>query len=189
MSYSSCRKLSLVRTKKIRRLLFGFEFLVLLHALYIALFSLQERCWSVSLVTGALKPVTCKETSIWNAKVQVQNHREMYVGMGLWSSPRPCSKQGSRWIYSRMLRALSSWVLKVSKDGDVFLGNLLMSSHCEFFFLMSNPTFPCCRLCPVVSGFITVHLWEGSGCFCNSPPPLSRGWLLVNPDSAHPLPC
>ena len=34
------------------------------------------------------------------------------------SSPTPCSKQGQLWDPTRLLRALSCWVFKTSKDGD-----------------------------------------------------------------------
>lgn len=64
--------------------------------------------------SGRMGPQICslhKEWSTWN---------HSYVGQKgplEASRPIPCSKQGQRWCYIRLLRTWSCWVVKISKDG------------------------------------------------------------------------
>jgi len=61
-----------------------------------------------------------------NLARQSQNHRSVEVGWDLWKSLSPSPAQ-SRVNHSRLLRAMSGWVMNISKDGDsaASLGDLL----------------------------------------------------------------
>lgn len=47
-----------------------------------------------------------------------QNYRLAEPGRQLWRSPSPTPSTQSRVSYSRLVRALSSWVLNISTEGD-----------------------------------------------------------------------
>lgn len=154
---SSCSR-STFRWKQrnICRLLTALDFLTVWRALYIAVFSLQERCRSISLVTGATKSVTPQGHTplAWTSYMHRITEKFILEVVSGSPSPTSCSKQDSYHIYS--------WILKVSKDGDVtaFLDHLFMSGQSEFFFLIW-PSLVACE--SVISCFTPVHLWEGSG--------------------------
>lgn len=68
------------------------------------------------------------------------------------SSPKSCSKQGQLWGQSRLLKALSNWILKTCKNGGCTrqLGNLF---HC-WPSLWRN-VFPCIKPKPPSLPYIT----------------------------------
>lgn len=61
-------------------------------------------------ITGPLTSEKSQKNSSWILKV---------------SAPDLCPKQGQLWDQSRLLKALSTWVLKTSGDGIAFQGNLV----------------------------------------------------------------
>lgn len=75
-----------------------------------------------------------------------------------------CSQQGQLWVQTWLLRALSQWMLKISKTA-AFLGSL---THCwtvlkvKKFLFESNMNVSWPSLWPL-SLFLPPHIWERSG--------------------------
>lgn len=86
---------------------------------------------------------SCSCTAVWCFS---QGHSTISARSGLWRTPGPtlCTKQGQSQSYSKLLRALSSWVLNISKDGEstTILGNLF---QCLTTLTVKN-ILPCCSL-------------------------------------------
>lgn len=123
---------------------------------YIAVFSLQERCRSISLVTGAPKSVTPRgHTSLEGTRYRNRS-TEIYTGSAFWiTQPNLLLKAGTHSTFTA-----ESW--QASKDGDVtaLLGYLFMFDQSRLFFLV-RPSLAACE--SVISCFTPVHLRERSG--------------------------
>lgn len=141
---------------------------------YTAVFSLQERCRSISLVTGAPKSVTPKDTHLWNEPgTGIEAQRNLYWK---WFLDHPANLLLKAGLVSHLQPSLDkSLRMEMSQP---FWATCSCLAKVDFFF--PNMTLPCCMWVYYLLFYPWAPLRGVWLCFCNSLSLLNGGWLLPN---------